>query len=515
MMRFFRKHHTSLMIVIAVLAIPFIFYFNKSDFSQKGSGDLARVYGRKLSMDEARHYQRLQLLAAELGMSGLIQDLTAGARDDNERALNFILNLLILRHESERLGIQPTPSAIADYVRQLPAFHSPSGFDLKKYSEFVQETLAPHGFSEAEVEELARDQLALNQIKGLVATGISVPESEINTTFGQAYGLMNVSVVRLKTADFLKDLKITDEDIQKYFDTRKAELKTDEKRKVEFVNLALSDEQKKLAGKERIDALQKLSDRATDFTQALLEKGADFHQVATKFQLPIQATNEFTTVNPDPKLKADGKLGTATFQLTSEEPISEPIQVADGYYILHLTGVSPSRPLTLEEAKPKIVDSLKASGARQALTNKGAQASRELREGLKAGEPLGFAAEKVNVKPEKVPPFILMDDLDPNELAAKADEKKDKPADLIAIKNAAYSLQPGDVSEFFPWEDGGIIAILEKRDPPDEAKFGSKKKDLAERIERNKRETVFYEWLRERQKEGVVIAGPPREAKKS
>ena len=75
--------------------------------------------------------------------------------------------------------------------------------------------------------------------------------------------------------------------MQKYYDAHKAELKTDEKRKVEFVSLALTDEQKKLTGKERIEALQKLSDRATDFTQALLEKGADFKQAAEKFQLPV------------------------------------------------------------------------------------------------------------------------------------------------------------------------------------------------------------------------------------
>jgi hypothetical protein len=39
-----------------------------------------------------------------------------------------------------------------------------------------------------------------------------------------------------------------------------------------------------LTGKERIEILQKLSDRATDLTQALLEKGANFKQVAEKFQ---------------------------------------------------------------------------------------------------------------------------------------------------------------------------------------------------------------------------------------
>ena len=73
--------------------------------------------------------------------------------------------------------------------------------------------------------------------------------------------------------------------MQKYYEAHKDELKTEEKRKVDLVSLALTADQKKLAGKERIEVLQELSDRATDFTQALLEKGADFRQVAEKFHV--------------------------------------------------------------------------------------------------------------------------------------------------------------------------------------------------------------------------------------
>src|SRR6202030_2029037 len=106
------------------------------------------------------------------------------------------------------------------------------------------------------------------------------------------------------SADFVKEIKVSDDDIRKYYEAHKTELNTEEKRKVEFVRLALSEEQKKLKDKERIDALQKLADRANDFSQALLEKGSDFHQVAAKFQLPIQATGEFTSTAPDPKLSS-------------------------------------------------------------------------------------------------------------------------------------------------------------------------------------------------------------------
>ena len=107
-MKFLRKHRNTLMIVIAVLAIPFVFYFNKAGYSAGETGDVARVYGRNFSMTELQRYGRLYGLAMALGMSDFVQDLAAGARDDNERATQFIFNLLILRHESDRLGIDPS-----------------------------------------------------------------------------------------------------------------------------------------------------------------------------------------------------------------------------------------------------------------------------------------------------------------------------------------------------------------------------------------------------------------------
>ena len=118
-----------------------------------------------------------------------------------------------------------------------------------------------------------RDQISLNEIQKLLAAGVSLPKSELDENFRRGYDKLYVSVIRFRSADFDKDIKINDEDVQKYYDAHKAELKAGEKRKVEFVQLTLTEEEKKLTGKERIEALQKLADRATDFTQALLEEG--------------------------------------------------------------------------------------------------------------------------------------------------------------------------------------------------------------------------------------------------
>ena len=345
---------------------------------------------------------------------------------------------------------------------------------------------------------MAHDELCLKRIKDLIGSSVSIPESEAKSNFEQLYGKNFATVVRVKATDLAKDVKVSDDDVKKYFQAHQSELKTEPKRKVEFVRLALTDEQKKLKDRERIDALQKLADRANDVSQALLEKGADFKQVAAKFQLPVEASGEFTPSAPDPKLKADPQLNQAAFKLTQPEPNSDPIQVSDGYAILHLAGVSDARPLTLDEAKQKIVDSIKTERSRDMATAKGRQAAEILRNGLKNKQPLQFTLEQAGgLKAEKMEPFTLADDIDVKNPA----DKKNEPSDMTIIKNAVGQLQPGEVSDFSPWLDGGLILILDKREPPDPAKYEESKAKFEERYLKTAREYVFVEWLRDRQRD--------------
>jgi hypothetical protein len=464
MMKLLRRHKDWLMIVIAILAIPFVFYFvQRPDYGAIRADQFARIYDRNVSMLEAQQTARLLSLAQALGMSDFVGTMTAGAgMNQNQAAVQFIVNLLVLRHEAERLGLQPDTSEIADAVRKLPAFQGDAGFDINKFNDLVQNGLAPLGLTEEHIEQLARDQITLDDIQKLLAAGVSLPKAELDENFQRGYDKFFVSVIRLHSADFEKDIQIKDEDIQKYYDAHKSELKTDEKRKVEFVQLTLSEEEKKLGGKERIEALQKLADRATDFTQALLEKGADFKAAAAKFQLPVHETGEFTAAEPDPQLKVDPKIGAAAFKLSVQESNSDPIQVADGFYVLHLTGRTESQPLTLEQAKPKIVDALKKARARELMSTKGSELVQQLREAKKSGEPLEAAMEKAGAKPEKLPPFSLID-----EESANAEDKKPKTEtpELFAVKEAVAFLNPGDVTDFVPSGTDGLIAILDKREP--------------------------------------------------
>jgi peptidyl-prolyl cis-trans isomerase D len=502
MMKLLRKHRHWLMIVIAILAIPFVFYFvQRPDYGAMRSDHFARIYDRNVSTLEAQQTVRLFSLAQALGMSDFVQNLTIGAgQNQNQAYVQFILNLLVLRHEAARLGIRPDSSEIANVVRALPVFQGESGFDMKKFSDFVQNALAPNGLNEEHIEQLVRDELCLNQIKKLLAAGVSIPQAELDADYARGHEKLYVSLIRLRPADFAKDIQVSDEDAQKYYEAHKAELKSDEKRKVEFVSLALTDEQKKLTGKERIEALQELSDRANDFIQALLEKDADFKRAAAKFQLPIRTTGEFTATAPDPQLNVDPQLGAAAFKLSMQEPNSDPIQVADGFYILHLAGIVEARPLTIEEAKPKIVDAIKSSRSRELMSTKGAEIAQQLREATRSGQPLEAAVQKAGVQVEKVPPFSLFDE----SAEGKDKDLKKEQADLTAVKNAVAYLNAGEISDFLPADNTGLIAVLEKRELSADANDREKKAAFEKRLLGSKEQIVFYEWLRERQQAANV-----------
>jgi len=88
MMKLLRKHRDWLMIVIAILAIPFIFYsVQRPDYGAMRSDKFARMYDRNVSMLEAQQTVRLLTLAQELGMSEFVETLTAGAGRTPQRGV--------------------------------------------------------------------------------------------------------------------------------------------------------------------------------------------------------------------------------------------------------------------------------------------------------------------------------------------------------------------------------------------------------------------------------------------
>ncbi len=86
-----------------------------------------------------------------------------------------------------------------------------------------------------------------------------------------------------------------------------------------------------MTGKERIDVLQKLADKANDFTDALQAKGADFDQVVAKFQLTPEGDRRIFPGRARPATGRHAGTGAGSLWPDERSPNSDAIQTPDGF----------------------------------------------------------------------------------------------------------------------------------------------------------------------------------------
>src|SRR5215213_9673350 len=213
MINVLRKNQKALWIVIALLCIPFVFYFSNSNIGAVRENQFGKFHGRPISTIDFQRSARLFNLARDLGMFTFLQDMVAAAQTENQAYSDFTWNRLILRYEADRLGIQPGSLEVAGVVKKFRAFQGANGFDINKYNEFSQTVLPSMEFNEAEIEELAAEQLNLERRK---------------ENYERAYGKLSVAAVRVRSSELANAVKINDDDIAKYYEAHKAELKSDE-----------------------------------------------------------------------------------------------------------------------------------------------------------------------------------------------------------------------------------------------------------------------------------------------
>lgn len=495
MVHLFRKYQQPLLIGITILIIiAFVGYWNTNQSSRMGGGfgadSAGSIYGRSVREVDFEREARKFDVARALGLVEMLQSLAGRGFDMNQIVTDYVWNAMVLRHEADRLQIFPTNEEMQRALTGLSALQTNGQFDRAKLDFFIQNVLPSRGFSDAVIDDLIRDDLRLQKIRALVGSAVEVSPAEFRAAYTQAHEKNVVSVIRFNTTDVLPTVQISDEDARKAFDARKNAFKSDEKRSVSYVTFSLSDAEKQLKGKERIDALQKLANHAAEFSQAVLENGAKFPDVAAKFNVPVATAKDVTEDGGAAAAAAPGALPPAAaagaFKLTPEDPNSDPVQAGDAFYVLHLESVTPSEPLTFEQAKPRVVEELQHERAGEIVATKAAEARKKIEAELKAGKTFAEAAADAGVKAESVPPFSLAEP-----------PKEDVPAQDV-IMQQTVNLGDKQLSEFTPTDAGGLLVYVEKREPIDEAQFEKDKAVQMPRYEQQKRVEVFQEWLRTR-----------------
>ena len=489
MLTVIRKNQQVLMLVIAILTIvAFIWLYNPTDkFHKFGSNDVISIYGRVVQRAEIDHQVRGYRLALALGLTDFVHDLGGMGENEEASVSDFIINLFVIRNQAPALGIHPSDDAVANVIKGLPALQTAGTFDPAKYAAFIQDQLAPNGFTERQMEEIVRDSLRVKALRGVITSPVAVGESQVREA-ARIYQPITAQVLRFERDAFAKNVTLPNEEVAAFYSKNKDGLLSPESRDVTYVVFDLPAAQQKLAGKEKAAAQQKLADQAENSMKVIrgeITKGSAFAKAAQK--VAALQPEKVTGLQRDGSVKGQESgiplsVAAAAFRLQKTGELSDIIQDGDSFYVISVDGVNPVRQLELAEVSEKITTLLKQQKATKLLAESATKTLDKIRADMAAGKSFADAAKAAGVKTTTLAGVTPSDQKNSQEQQALA-------STTLALKDGQLgSLQPA------PW--GGVAIYLEKRAPLTDAQWKAHQATLSKTILSNEQDLLYMDWLR-------------------
>ena len=119
--------------------------------------------------------------------------------------------------EAKKLGIATADDEVLGTLQSQPVFLVEGRFNQNAYSAFIQNMLAPMGFTEAHFEQHVREEITLQKLQRVLQQSVLVAPLDINRTFRSLTDQFDVEYVVL-TPDSLKDEpEVTKDDANSYY----------------------------------------------------------------------------------------------------------------------------------------------------------------------------------------------------------------------------------------------------------------------------------------------------------
>jgi hypothetical protein len=222
MLNLIRKYQYTLMLFIAVIVIlAFSVWSGYTGGAAPGSASMMRVYGRDYPQSEFQRLQQTRELGEMLGQfqfTTILSSLDPRFGDPQGRnTIDFLVNLLVLREEAPKLGIQVTDAEIRDWVQALPVFKSDEGeFDPARARQVIR-NLGAYGMSQRDINQLAEDVISLKRVTELVGANISAAPSLVESWYSLRSQMLKASVIRIPLKSFEDMIEVSDDEIELTF----------------------------------------------------------------------------------------------------------------------------------------------------------------------------------------------------------------------------------------------------------------------------------------------------------
>jgi len=389
------KHKRIAQVILALIALPFAFfgvdfYFRRAE----GPPSVATVGGDKVTQAEFDELMRDQQARMRQMLGRQYDPAMFDSPEVRYALVDQLVNQRLLEQQARKEKFRVTEEQLRQFIADLPPFQEDGKFSYEKYKQVLLTTqnMTPEMF-----QQKVRSDLTLAPLQEpIVAAGIAAKTS-VQRYLALLDQQREVGVARVDAEPYLKDVKITDEQVKDFYDKNPTQFQVPEQARFEYVIL-------------KQDALAAQTQVAPEEVRRTYE--ANVKQYTTPEER--QASHILITVKPDAKdadkaiakekaekLLADAKAHPNKFaelaKANSQDPgsapqggdlgmfargsmvkpfedavfaakvgdIIGPVQTDFGYHVIKVTGMTPAKIRPLDEVRASIEADLKKSKAAQ------------------------------------------------------------------------------------------------------------------------------------------------------
>ena len=394
MLDFLRKRKRNWVIIffLGLIIVSFSLFVGSGKFGDSFGAEVAEINGETISQREfAMQYEREVQRYRELLKGSLTQEMLKGLNIKGNLVETLIQKKLVLQ-EARTLGLTASDDDLANHLAKAPEFQIGGRFSKDRYLQLLQ----ANRLSPAQFEEDQRDQLTIQRVYSVILDAVHVTDAEVRERYRIEQEKINLNYLKLPIADFAGQIKLTEDEIKKYYDRNKDSLKEPLKVQIEYLSypydhftssIELSDKEIEeyynanlttqfhkpkeakvhyisIATAPGLDVNQKKAAQArADLIVKEARAGKDFAELAKR-----ESNDATAAKGGDVGWIAAGQMPPAVEKVIfslGKGAVSDPQESPAGFQIFKVDDLKEEKTLTLKEATLEITKQLKADKAKR------------------------------------------------------------------------------------------------------------------------------------------------------
>ena len=397
--------------VVGFLVISFAIWGIGDIFRGFGRSTVAKIGRTEVTIEQFRtlYNDRLQQYSRQLGRP--ISADQARATGLDRLVIGQIFSEILLDERARALGLALSDSEVAKLITNDPAFRGPNGqFDRFRF----EQTIRNAGYTEARFVAEQRRQMLRRELAGTIASGLNAPKALVEALNRYQNEQRSIEYVLLDRALAGEIASPPPEALAKYFEDRKILFRTPEYRKLVVVSLIpseqarwieISDADLKRAYEERraryvtperrhILQIDFPNAEAASAAAERIAKGTSFAEIAKE----LGKSEKDIDLGIVPKsAMIDRPVADAAFALKEGE-VSAPVQGRFGTVLVQALKIEPEQVRPLEQVAGELKQELATARAKSEIFD----VYNKIEDARAEGKPLAEAAATLKLEARTV-----------------------------------------------------------------------------------------------------------------